>query len=87
VIRLGTIELEFVPERAGDEGWSDHWAVYERRGKRRKLYGYAVSPEGAAMLVATLAASTSERKAALKAARDWRAWVNEIAEFLRGAVS
>lgn len=84
MIKLGdSIEVEFVPERGGDEGWTDHWEVYQRLGKRRKLHGYAVSPEGAAMLVATLAATASQRGKAGQAIREWNEWLLELREILR----
>lgn len=50
MIALGPIELEHVPEKAGDEGWSEHWLVYHRRARSRKLLGYATSPHGAARI-------------------------------------
>lgn len=50
MIALGPIELERVPAKAGDEGWSEHWQVFHRRGRTRKLIGHAVSPAGAARI-------------------------------------
>lgn len=83
MIRLGSAEIEFVPAKDGDEGWTDHWEVYERLGRRRRLHGYAVSPEGAAMLVATLAATASQRGAGARAVRDWREWLQGLAAMVR----
>ncbi len=83
MIRLGAAEVEYVSAKGGDEGWSEHWEVYERLGRRRKLHGYAVSPEGAAMLVATVCVTHAQRALGAKAVREWADVLRDLAEIVR----
>jgi len=83
VIQLGPIELELVTAQAGDEGWSEHWQVFVRRGKRRALLGHAVNPEGAARIAVMAGLVEVQRGAAGRALRDLAALVQEVRELLR----
>lgn len=77
MIVLGPLELEAVSPKAGDEGWTEHWQVFIRRGGRRRLLGYAVSVEGAIRVAAGHLAVTS--RPALGVARaEWREWLRDL---------
>lgn len=76
MIRLGPIEIELISAKAGDEGWSEHWQVTLKRGKTRKLLGYAVNPQGAAQIAVAAVAAENERATA--AVREWARMVLEV---------
>lgn len=82
MIRLGPIELELVSARGGPEGWSEHWQVYHRAGKRRALIGYAVSPEGAARIAVQRGLVEVQRGKAGRDLRDLGDLVRELRDLL-----
>ena len=82
MIALGPIELELTPAKGGDAGWSEHWQVFVRRGKRRTLLGYAVSPEGAARIAVQAGLAEVQRGVAGQGLIDLREAVRRVTELL-----
>lgn len=84
-LAVGPLEIEAVAAKVGDEGWTAHWTVHRKVGRRRALLGYALSPVGAAQIALGALAHDADRRALGQARLEWADLVRDLAEKVASA--